>query len=204
MKRSLAPIVALVGVVTGGLMLVVLTRGPVDDSDPLVAATTTTAVTTTTAATTTTTAATTTTTAVTTTTTLAGPSPDEAIALYDSGPADSGVVCPGGFPIISADIGPDLVAAIQGDTPFGDAAVVYSIDPGLAASRGVWLGADDKECFLFVELKEQLATALRGLPVGTPVAVDFEGSPWVIMARPFESLSEAGRSQVFALLGVSS
>ena len=141
-------------------MLVVLTRGPVDDSDPVLAA----------------------------------------AALYNSGPSDSGVVCVGWFPVESADIGSEVVAEIQSGTPFTEAARVYSIDPGLAASRGVWLSPDDEECFLSVELKDQLATALRGLPAGVPVAVDFEGSPWVVMARPFESLSEEGRCEVFALL----
>ena len=162
-KRSLAPIVALVGVVTGGLMLVVLTRGPVDDSNPVLAA----------------------------------------AALYDSGPALSGVVCVGGFPIESADIGSEVVAAIEGGTSLADAARVYSIDPNFAASGGI-LTSDGQECLVFSDVSVWLTKELRGVRAGTPVMVVFGTDFWVVVTRPYASLSPTVRSEVLALLDVSS
>lgn len=128
-------------------------------------------------------------------TTIAG---DKARTTYESGIGGSPVVCLGAITVANIDDANNVLATVNGGTPFADAARHFSTDTAIAQAGGIVKGQDGSECIDAGSITPAVTAALKDTPVGQPIAADLTTFSAVLMLRPFDDLLPESKSLIAA------
>jgi hypothetical protein len=132
---------------------------------------------------------------------LVEPFMPSAKAQYEKGLDGAPALCLRAIPLAPANTPDTVLAAIAAGTSFADAATKYSADPTLAQSGGVVPGdTTGSECLAPKTLNADLLKSLVDAKavVGTPIAVDFQGTKIIFLLRPFDELPEINKDSFVA------
>jgi hypothetical protein len=128
-------------------------------------------------------------------TTIAG---DKARTTYESGLGGSSVVCLAAITVANIDDANNVLATVNGGTTFADAAHQFSTDAAIAQSGGIVRSQDGSECIDAGSLNPDVTAALKGTPIGQPIAADLTTFSAVLMLRPFDELLPESKSLIAA------
>ena len=125
----------------------------------------------------------------------------ESRSLYEQGLNGSPFICLAVIPLDAATEGAadTVMAELAAGTTFADAATKYSVDPTLAASNGIVLNPNTgAQCQLITDTNQELVASLTAASatVGTPIAIEFQGFPVVVLLRAFDDLATEVQRQV--------
>ncbi len=134
---------------------------------------------------------------------------DQIAALYDSGPATSGVVCLQAIVVEDSAAAAETVAELESGTAFEAVFQAANIDPSIAADLGAvpCITSADLESPEEIPLIEASLQLSAANPLGAAPLIDASGNEvaWaVIVFRPFDDLAFADIDVVTASVDVSS
>lgn len=131
-----------------------------------------------------------------------GPSLEELRALYDGGPAESGVYCLRAILVTDEIVVGEIGAQLEAGIPFADLAAQFSIDSSSANGGIISDPGSGSACFDQVTLASQIvpefAAALSIAEIDRPTApFELPGVGWVIaLLRPFDEVADDVREVV--------
>ena len=116
-------------------------------------------------------------------TNLAG---EDAKALYETGVDGSPVICIAAVTTANLDDANAVLTLLNSGMAFEDAARQHSTDTVIAQAGGIVRGGvnGDQECLDPATVNPAVVAALKGTPVGQPIAADLDTFSAVLMLRP--------------------
>jgi hypothetical protein len=123
---------------------------------------------------------------------------EDARELYETGVDGSPVICIAAVTTANLEDANKVLALLSSGTSFEDAARQNSTDTVIAEAGGIVRGGvnGDEECLDPSTVNPAVVTALKGTPVGQPIAADLDTFSAVLMLRPFDELLPASQSLV--------
>jgi hypothetical protein len=123
---------------------------------------------------------------------------EDARELYETGVDGSPVICIAAVTTANLEDANAVLAQINGGLAFEDAARQSSTDTVIAEAGGIVRGGvnGDEECLDPATVNPAVVTALKGTPVGQPIAADLDTFSAVLMLRPFDELLPESQSLV--------
>jgi PPIC-type PPIASE domain len=128
---------------------------------------------------------------------IASAAGDRAKELYEAGIGSTPLVCLAA--ITSASIGDanKVLDQLNSGASFTDMAHQFSTDAGIAAAGGIVKSQDGKqECVDPGAISTTVTDALKGTPVGKPIAADLGTFSAVLMLRPYADLLPASQALI--------
>jgi len=128
-------------------------------------------------------------------TNLAG---EDAKTLYETGVDGSPVICIAAVTTANLDDANQVLTLLDSGMTFEDAARQHSTDTVIAQAGGIVRGGanGDQECLDPATVNPAVVAALKGTPVGQPIAADLDTFSAVLMLRPFDELLPESQSLV--------
>jgi hypothetical protein len=123
---------------------------------------------------------------------------DKVRTLYESGVDGSPLICLAAITVNTLEEANNVLTTLQSGTPFADAARASSTDTVIAQAGGIVKGGPngDQECLEPGTVNPAVVAALKGVPVGQPVAADLDTFSAVLMLRPFDDLLPESQAQI--------
>ena len=125
--------------------------------------------------------------------TIAG---DKLRTTYETGVGGSPVICLAAITVATIDDANSVLAKLNSGTKFADAAHQFSTDAVIAKDGGIVRGQDGGECIDPGAVNPSVITALKGTPVGQPIAATIGTFSAVLMLRPFDDLLPESKSKI--------
>ena len=118
-------------------------------------------------------------------------------SVYEKGLAGSPLICLAAISVASIDDANTALSALQSGTSFADGARQFSTD-GAKDSGGVVTDSNGNECLdpTTASINPAVLTALKGIPVGQPIALDLGTFSAVLMLRPYDELRPESQSAI--------
>lgn len=128
-------------------------------------------------------------------TNLAG---EDAKELYATGVDGSPVICLAAVTTATLEDANEVLTLLNSGMAFADAARQRSTDTVIGEAGGIVRGGTngDQECLDPATVNPSVVAALKGTPVGQPIAADLDTFSAVLMLRPFEELLPESQSLV--------
>lgn len=121
---------------------------------------------------------------------------DSARAAYETGTGGSPLICLAAITVGSIDEANSVLTTLQSGTSFADAAQQFSTDATIKEAGGVVKDANGNECLDPTTVNPAVTAALKGTPVGQPIAADLDTFSAVLMLRPYDELLPESQNSI--------
>jgi hypothetical protein len=121
---------------------------------------------------------------------------DSARAAYETGTGGSPLICLAAITVGSIDEANSVLTTLQSGTSFADAARQFSTDATIKEAGGVVKDTNGNECLDPTTVNPAVTAALKGTPVGQPIAADLDTFSAVLMMRPYDELLPESQNSI--------
>jgi len=123
---------------------------------------------------------------------------EDAKELYETGVDGSPVICIAAVTTATLEDANNVLTLLNSGMAFEDAARQNSTDTVIAEAGGIVRGGvnGDQECLDPATVNPSVVAALKGTPIGQPIAANLDTFSAVLMLRPFEDLLPESQSLV--------